>query len=85
MPSRIASLIAAHVSDGLVPVTSRGPRRWSSLRPQVRAIVRQILEPQVPGVAVLGYNEVVRAWRWSRWLSSPPQLADAMEARAVAA
>jgi flagellar biosynthesis component FlhA len=28
--------------------------------PSVRAQVRQILEPHIAGVAVLGYNEVVR-------------------------
>jgi flagellar biosynthesis component FlhA len=28
--------------------------------PSVRAQVRQLLEPHVAGVAVLGYNEVVR-------------------------
>ena len=27
--------------------------------PQVRAQIRTILEPHVPGVAVLGYNEIV--------------------------
>jgi flagellar biosynthesis component FlhA len=27
--------------------------------PQVRAVVRQIVEPSLPGVAVLGYNEIV--------------------------
>jgi flagellar biosynthesis component FlhA len=27
--------------------------------PQVRAVVRQILDPHIPGVAVLGYNEIV--------------------------
>jgi flagellar biosynthesis component FlhA len=27
--------------------------------PQVRAVVKQLLEPHLPGVAVLGYNEVV--------------------------
>ncbi len=27
--------------------------------PSVRAVVKQLLDPHVPGVAVLGYNEIV--------------------------
>lgn len=87
MPSRIAGLIALHVSEGLVPVTSRGLTPVVVASPQVRAVVRQLLEQQVPGVAVLGYNEVVQGVEVESvaLIMPPPQLAEALEGRAVAA
>ncbi len=59
MPSRLASRIAEQIKFALQPVIARGASPVVIASPQVRSVVRQILEPHVPGVAVLGYNEVV--------------------------
>ena len=59
MPARIASQIAAKVADALAKVTASGRHPVVIASPQVRAVVRQVLEPHVPLAAVLGYNEVV--------------------------
>jgi flagellar biosynthesis component FlhA len=59
MPSRLASRIADQIKFALQPVIARGASPVVIASPQVRSVVRQILEPHVPGVAVLGYNEVV--------------------------
>jgi len=59
MPARIAARIADQVARALQPVTAAGNPAVVIASPQVRAVVRQLLEPHVPGVVVLGYNEVV--------------------------
>jgi flagellar biosynthesis protein FlhA len=59
MPSRLAAKIAEQVRLALQPVLARGAMPVVIASPQVRAVVRQIVEPHVAGVAVLGYNEVV--------------------------
>ena len=58
MPARVANAIATQIARALKSVTDLGHHAVVIASPQVRAIVRQILEPHVPGVAVLGYNEV---------------------------
>jgi flagellar biosynthesis protein FlhA len=60
MPSRVAQMIASQVGAGLEGVTTRGMPPVVIASPPVRAVVKQLLEPHVPGVAVLGYNEVVQ-------------------------
>ncbi|HYF14934.1 MAG TPA: flagellar biosynthesis protein FlhA [Phycisphaerales bacterium] len=60
MPSRVASAIARHVGEALQGVTRRGGLPVVIASPPVRAVVRQIVDPIAPGVAVLGYNEVVQ-------------------------
>jgi flagellar biosynthesis protein FlhA len=59
MPARIASEIAGRIGSSLERVSAAGRPPVVIASPQVRAVVRQILEPHVPGVAVLGYNEVI--------------------------
>tara|TARA_R110002072_G_scaffold42064_19_gene118472 strand:+ start:54073 stop:56259 length:2187 start_codon:yes stop_codon:yes gene_type:complete len=59
MPARIARDIASKVADGLNAVGARGGMPVVIASPQVRNAVWQIIEPHVPVVAVLGYNEIV--------------------------
>jgi len=59
MPSRVAQQIVNQVTNALRPLTAGGHPPVIIASPQVRAVVRQIIEPHVPGVAVLGYNEIV--------------------------
>jgi flagellar biosynthesis protein FlhA len=58
MPARAAAKFADRIARGLRLVTDRGNMPVVIASPQVRAVVRQIIEPHVPGVAVLGYNEI---------------------------
>jgi flagellar biosynthesis protein FlhA len=58
MPARAAAKFADRIARGLRLVTDRGSMPVVIASPQVRAVVRQIIEPHVPGVAVLGYNEI---------------------------
>lgn len=59
MPARIAREIATQISNGLSQVTMHGGLPVVIASPQVRHCVWQIIEPHVPAVAVLGYNEIV--------------------------
>ncbi|MEZ6318025.1 MAG: flagellar biosynthesis protein FlhA [Phycisphaerales bacterium] len=59
MPARVAARVAEKISAGLAKATSAGHTPVVIASPQVRAVVRQVIEPHVPMVAVLGYNEVV--------------------------
>ncbi len=59
MPARIAARIARQIVDALAPAIGAGHQPVIIASPQVRAVVRQIVEPHLPVVAVLGYNEVV--------------------------
>jgi len=60
MPSRLAASVAQQVVQALEGVTARGLPAVVIASPQVRAVVRQIVEPHLPGITVLGYNEVVQ-------------------------
>ncbi len=59
MPARVAREIATQISNGLSQVTMHGGLPVVIASPQVRQCVWQIIEPHVPAVAVLGYNEIV--------------------------
>jgi flagellar biosynthesis protein FlhA len=59
IPARVARDIANTVSEELGGVMARGRLPVVIASPQVRNAMWQILEPHIPGVAVLGYNEVV--------------------------
>lgn len=59
MPARIAREIAGKISEGLGQVTMHGGLPVVIASPQVRQAVWQVIEPHVPAVAVLGYNEIV--------------------------
>lgn len=59
MPARIAREIATKIANGLGMVNTRGGLPVVIASPQVRNAVWQVIEPHVPAVAVLGYNEIV--------------------------
>ena len=59
VPAHVANALARRVIDALQPVLAAGHAPVVIASPQVRAAVRQILEPHLPNVAVLGYNEIV--------------------------
>ncbi len=59
MPAAIASMVATRVREALRPVVDTGQPPIIIASPQVRSPVRQILEPFIPGIIVLGYNEIV--------------------------
>ncbi len=59
MPARVARQIAERVAAQLQSVLARGRLPVVIASPTVRATVHQIVSPHVPGLAVLGYNEVV--------------------------
>ncbi len=59
MPARVASQIAQLIVGSLKSVTAAGHQPVVIASPQVRAVVRQLLEPHLPNVAVLAYNEII--------------------------
>jgi flagellar biosynthesis protein FlhA len=59
MPAGVANSVARRIADALKPVIAAGHQPVVIASPQVRAQVRQILEPHLPTCAVLGYNEIV--------------------------
>ena len=59
MPARVAARVSEQIGRALQLVTNAGHHPVVIASPQVRAVVRQILEPSIAGVAVLGYNEIV--------------------------
>ena len=74
MPPRIATAISSEILRALQQVTAMGHQPVVLASPPVRAVVRQILEPHIPTVGVLGYNEVVAGVEIeSVALVSPPQ------------
>ena len=58
MPPTVANRITTKVLEQLQNVIAAGHHPVVLASPQVRAQVRQLLEPHLPNVAVLGYNEV---------------------------
>ncbi len=60
IPPQLATRIARAVAESARPLADVGRPIVVLASPSVRAQVRQILEPHIAGVAVLGYNEVVR-------------------------
>ncbi|MEM8835394.1 MAG: flagellar biosynthesis protein FlhA [Planctomycetota bacterium] len=59
MPANVANLVTRQVGDTLRPILETGGQPVVITSPQVRAQVRQILEPSMPTIAVLSYNEIV--------------------------
>jgi flagellar biosynthesis protein FlhA len=59
MPARIAQQVSTQILNALKAVTQAGHQPVVLASPQVRAVVRQLLEPHLPNAAVLGYNEAV--------------------------
>ena len=60
IPPQLATRIARAVAETARPLADAGRPVVVLASPSVRAQVRQILESHIAGVAVLGYNEVVR-------------------------
>ena len=60
IPPALANRIARAVSESARPLAEAGRRIVVLASPSVLAQVRQLLEPHIADVAVLGYNEVVR-------------------------
>lgn len=60
MPASVATAVADQVIKGLQQVTIAGHHPVVLASPPVRAVVRQIIEPQMPSASVLGYNEIVQ-------------------------
>lgn len=58
MPSAVANMVANQIATALEPVTAAGYQPVIIASPQVRAQVKQILEPHLPSAVVLGYNEI---------------------------
>ncbi|MCC7389932.1 MAG: flagellar biosynthesis protein FlhA [Phycisphaerales bacterium] len=58
MPARVATRAAELILRALQRVTAGGHHAVVIASPQVRAQVRQILEPHLATAAVLGYNEI---------------------------
>ncbi len=59
IPATTAGKLAKRVVDALRAVTQAGHAPVVIASPPVRAPIRQLLEPYVPNIAVLGYNEIV--------------------------
>ena len=59
MPARVASMVVSQIIKSLQQVTAAGHQPVVLTSPQVRAVVRQLLEPHQSSVAVLGYNEAI--------------------------
>jgi len=74
MPAAVANRMARAITEALQPVIAAGHHPVVIASPQVRASVKQILEPHLPSAAVLGYNEVVSGVEVeSMGLVSPPE------------
>ena len=72
MPARIAREIATKIADGLGTVGARGGLPVVIASPQVRNAVWQVVEPHVPVVAGLGYNEIVPGINVESFALIPP-------------
>ena len=60
IPPQVANRIARAVAQTAEPLASQGKPIVVITSPSVRSQVRQLLEPHIPGLAVLGYNEIVK-------------------------
>lgn len=59
MPSRLAAKVAEQIKLAVNSLIAAGHPPVVVASPQVRAVVRQLADPHIPGIAVLGYNEIV--------------------------
>lgn len=60
IPPQVANRVARAVAQTAEPLASQGKPIVVIASPSVRSQVRQLLEPHIPSVAVLGYNEIVK-------------------------
>ncbi|MBX3384219.1 MAG: flagellar biosynthesis protein FlhA [Phycisphaeraceae bacterium] len=59
MPARTAAAICDQIAGALQPAIAAGHAPVVVASPQVRGVVRQLIEPRLPNAAVLGYNEIL--------------------------
>ncbi|MCC6660881.1 MAG: flagellar biosynthesis protein FlhA [Phycisphaerales bacterium] len=59
MPPRVATRITERILESMRVLTAGGHQPVIVASPQVRAVVRQLLEPHLPTAAVLAYNEII--------------------------
>lgn len=59
MPARVASAVADQILKGTQLLTNAGHQAIIIASPQVRAVVRNLMESHIPNIVVLGYNEVI--------------------------
>jgi flagellar biosynthesis protein FlhA len=87
MPARIASAVAQHILQSLQQVSQAGHQPVVLASPQVRGVVRQLLEPYMTNAAVLGYNEAVAGVEIESMalVGVPPALAQSVGAPVVGA
>ncbi|MEO1007068.1 MAG: flagellar biosynthesis protein FlhA [Planctomycetota bacterium] len=58
MPASVTARVVDEVARALQPVVAAGRQAVVVASPPVRAPVFQLVHPRVPGIAVLGYNEI---------------------------
>jgi flagellar biosynthesis protein FlhA len=63
MPPQIARQVANMIVEGVRPVIGAGYQPLILASPQVRGPVRELVEPHLSSVVVLGYNEIVSGVR----------------------
>jgi len=85
MPARTVGKVTDQILSGLRRVTDAGHAAVVITSPQVRAVVRQLLEPHLPSVAVLSYNEVVNGVAVESQALIMPPGAESARAPAIAA
>jgi flagellar biosynthesis protein FlhA len=59
MPPKLAGVVASAVVEALRPAIAGGYQPLVLASPQVRAPVRELVEPHLSSIAVVGYNEIV--------------------------
>ncbi|QYU69688.1 flagellar biosynthesis protein FlhA [Leptolyngbya sp. 15MV] len=59
MPARIAARVSAQIVEALGTLAAAGHQPVVLASPQIRAVVRQLIESAAPSAAVIGYNELI--------------------------
>jgi flagellar biosynthesis protein FlhA len=60
VPPKVVNRLARAVGETAEPLVRGGHQLVVLTSPSVRAPVKQILDPQLPGIVVLAYNEIVK-------------------------
>jgi len=59
MPARVSNQVSEAMLKAIGQLVGQGHQPVLLASPQIRAVVRQLIEPHLPNAAVLGYNEIV--------------------------
>ncbi len=59
MPARVSNQVSEAILKAIGQLVGQGHQPVILASPQIRAVVRQLIEPHLPNGAVLGYNEIV--------------------------